>query len=236
MMWSFRLTRRTTPMWQQSRSWTRLVKTMNMVKKSSMEWTRWSSSLFKEDPKDPEHHSMNSSYYKIKSLIWQEWRTDWNSTMSSSHWKNSQETSEEMVMACSQLETLLSPKPQEFHLRDLKSLQHQTGLPLLDNQQHHSRKSRKQNQCTPPVLLNSRSTSNQNSKTSLKLSTREILNKSDPSEWTSNKPWGTSKKYIRTDSLRKKQRHYMSQLSIYWSQSTSKRLWLTRTGLIFSHL
>ena len=156
--------------------------------------------------------------------------------MSNNHWKNSQGTREEMEMACSQLEALLSPKPLEFHQQGLKSLQYQIDPVRLDNQQHHSQKSRKQNQCTPPVLLNSRSTSNQNSKTSLKLSTREILNKSDPSEWTSNKPWGTSKKYIRTDSLRKKQRHYMSQLSIYWSQNLSKRQWLTRTGLIYSHL
>ena len=156
--------------------------------------------------------------------------------MSSSHWKNSQGTSEEMVMACSQLETLLSPRPRGSHRQGLKSLQHQIGLPHLDNQQHHSLKSRKQNLCTPPVLRNSRSISNQNSKTSPKLSTRELLNKSGPSEWTSNRPWETSKRYIRTDSLRKKQRHYMSQLSICWSQNTSRRLWLTRTGSIFSHL
>ena len=156
--------------------------------------------------------------------------------MSSSHWKNSQGTSGETAMACSPLGTLLSPRPQGSHQQGLKSPQHQIGLPHLDNQQHHSLKSRKQNQCTPPVLRNSRSISSQNSKTSLKLSTREILNKSDPSEWTSNKPWGTSKRSIRTDSLRKKRRHCMSQLSICWSQNTSRRPWLTRTGLIFSHL
>ena len=156
--------------------------------------------------------------------------------MSNNHWKNSQGTREEMEMACSQLEALLSPKPLEFHLQGLKSLQYQIGLVHLDNQQRHSRKSRKQNQCTPPVLLNSRSTSNRNSRTSLRLSTREILNKLGRREWISNKPWETSKRYIHIDSLRKKQRHYMSQLSIYWSQNSSKRQWLTRTGLIYSHL